>query len=148
MVMPGVLLAAVTFALGLASARPSGRSRPIVANLSLAPSAASRPDAIRMAHAVEVLSVLDGDTFEARVNLWPGLAITTRVRLRGIDAPELRARCEDERAKAVDRARGSAENSRAGRGRHHPSPRSTNTAAVFLANASTSEHVETWPQLC
>ena len=44
--------------------------------------------------------MLDGDTFEARVNLWPGLEITTRVRLRGIDAPEMKARCGEERAKA------------------------------------------------
>ena len=37
--------------------------------------------------------VEDGDTFEARVHLWQGLDITTRVRLRGVDAPELKARC-------------------------------------------------------
>jgi len=48
-----------------------------------------------------VLRVIDGDTFEARVHLWPGLDMTTRVRLRGIDAPELHARCEDERVKAL-----------------------------------------------
>jgi endonuclease YncB( thermonuclease family) len=53
-----------------------------------------------MAHPAEVMRVLDGDTFEARVNLWPGLEITTRVRLRGIDAPEMKARCGEERAKA------------------------------------------------
>jgi endonuclease YncB( thermonuclease family) len=43
-----------------------------------------------------VLRTIDGDTFEARVALWPDLTITTRVRLRGIDAPELKARCADE----------------------------------------------------
>jgi endonuclease YncB( thermonuclease family) len=48
----------------------------------------------------EVLRVIDGDTFEARVHVWPGLDITTKVRLRGIDAPELRARCPAERTKA------------------------------------------------
>ena len=53
-----------------------------------------------MAHPAEVLRVLDGDTFEARVHLWPGLEVTTRVRLRGIDAPEMKARCGEERAKA------------------------------------------------
>jgi micrococcal nuclease len=47
-----------------------------------------------------VLRVLDGDTFEARVNAWPGLEVNTMVRLRGIDAPELRARCPMERIKA------------------------------------------------
>ncbi len=51
-------------------------------------------------HPVEVLRTLDGDTFEARVHLWPGLDMVTRVRLRGIDAPELKARCMEERVKA------------------------------------------------
>jgi endonuclease YncB( thermonuclease family) len=50
-----------------------------------------------MAYPAEILQVLDGDTFEARVLLWPGLSVTTRVRLRGIDAPELKARCPEER---------------------------------------------------
>lgn len=48
----------------------------------------------------EVLRVADGDTFEARVQVWPGIAVTTMVRLRGIDAPELKARCPEERVKA------------------------------------------------
>lgn len=47
-------------------------------------------------HAVDVVRVIDGDTFEARVHLWPGLDMTTRVRLRGIDAAELNARCPEE----------------------------------------------------
>jgi endonuclease YncB( thermonuclease family) len=51
-------------------------------------------------HPAEVLRVIDGDTFEARVHVWPGLDITTKVRLRGIDAAELRARCPEERALA------------------------------------------------
>jgi endonuclease YncB( thermonuclease family) len=45
---------------------------------------------------VDVIRTIDGDTFEARVHLWPGLDIMTRVRLRGIDAPELKAQCEKE----------------------------------------------------
>lgn len=47
-------------------------------------------------HAVDVVRVIDGDTFEARVHLWPGLEMTTRVRLRGIDAPEMKGGCADE----------------------------------------------------
>ncbi len=35
------------------------------------------------------------------MRIWPGMEVTTKVRLRGIDAPEMRARCEDERVKAV-----------------------------------------------
>ena len=42
---------------------------------------------------VDVLRVNDGDTFEARVHLRPGQHLITRVRLRGIDAAELNARC-------------------------------------------------------
>jgi endonuclease YncB( thermonuclease family) len=48
----------------------------------------------------EVVRVIDGDTFEARVRVWPGLDVDTHVRLRGIDAAELHARCADELAKA------------------------------------------------
>jgi endonuclease YncB( thermonuclease family) len=55
-------------------------------------------------HPAEVLRVIDGDTFEARVHIWPGMQVTTRVRLRGIDAPELKGRCSEEHAKA-ERAR-------------------------------------------
>jgi endonuclease YncB( thermonuclease family) len=51
-------------------------------------------------HPAEVLRVIDGDTFEARVHVWPGLDITTKIRLRGIDAPELPARCATERTMA------------------------------------------------
>lgn len=66
-----------------------------------APLEAPRPDLSRapdavLRHPAEVLRVIDGDTFEARVRLWPGLELTTRVRLRGIDAPELKSACADE----------------------------------------------------
>ena len=47
-------------------------------------------------HPVDVLRTIDGDTFEAKVHLWPGLDMVTRVRLRGIDAPELKAGCAEE----------------------------------------------------
>jgi endonuclease YncB( thermonuclease family) len=42
-----------------------------------------------MRHQVEVVRTIDGDTFEALVHLWPGLDMTTRVRLRGIAAAEM-----------------------------------------------------------
>lgn len=47
-------------------------------------------------HSVDVLRTIDGDTFEARVHLAPGPDLYTRVRLRGIDAPELKASCARE----------------------------------------------------
>jgi endonuclease YncB( thermonuclease family) len=65
--------------------------------LSPAPIARAAPAAT---HPAEVLRVIDGDTFEARVHVWPGLDITTKIRLRGIDAPELRAKCAAERTMA------------------------------------------------
>lgn len=54
---------------------------------------AGRPD---VRHAVDVIRTVDGDTFEARVHLPDGLALNTRVRLRGIDTPELKAACPEE----------------------------------------------------
>jgi endonuclease YncB( thermonuclease family) len=51
-------------------------------------------------YSAEVLRVIDGDTFEARVRIWSGFEINTRVRLRAIDAPELHARCASEYLKA------------------------------------------------
>lgn len=107
------MLAVLTFGLGLGIGSGIGpvtasRSEPPAASTTVsatvsttAPAAATASSAIvRGSHSAEVLRVLDGDTFEARVHLWPGLDITTRVRLRDIDAPELNARCNDERFKA------------------------------------------------
>jgi endonuclease YncB( thermonuclease family) len=54
----------------------------------------------RATYRADVLRVIDGDTFEARVRIWSGFEITTRVRLRAIDAPELHARCAGEYLKA------------------------------------------------
>lgn len=51
-----------------------------------------------------VLEVLDGDTFLAEASVWPGHNVTVNVRIRGIDAPEMKARCETERA-AAEKAR-------------------------------------------
>jgi endonuclease YncB( thermonuclease family) len=51
-------------------------------------------------HPVDVIHTIDGDTFRARVHLADGGAFVTRVRLRGIDAPELKASCRDELTKA------------------------------------------------
>lgn len=47
-------------------------------------------------HPVDVIRTIDGDTFLARVHLVSGLEATTRIRLRGIDAPELKAQCPEE----------------------------------------------------
>lgn len=53
-----------------------------------------------------VLKVIDGDTLLVRATPWPQQSVDVYVRLRGIDAPELRSRCESERfaARAARRA--------------------------------------------
>ena len=108
---PAVLLAAATFTLGPGvgatigpvTASRNGDDTPVLATAAPTATVPLRsPESVisHMVHSAEVLRVLDGDTFEARVNLWPGLYTTTRVRLRGIDAPELKAHCVEERAAA------------------------------------------------
>lgn len=51
-----------------------------------------------------VLRVIDGDTFLAEALVWPGHSVRVNVRIRGIDAPEMRSKCEKER-KAAQHAR-------------------------------------------
>jgi len=51
-----------------------------------------------------VIEVLDGDTFLAEALVWPGHTVRVNVRIRGIDAPEMKARCDAERA-AAEKAR-------------------------------------------
>lgn len=48
-----------------------------------------------------VLRVVDGDTFEAEAYVWPGAVMRVSVRIRGIDAPELHARCAAEKSAAL-----------------------------------------------
>lgn len=45
----------------------------------------------------DVLEVLDGDTLLVRATIWLGQAVETHVRVDGLDAPEMRARCPRER---------------------------------------------------
>jgi len=47
-----------------------------------------------------VLRVIDGDTFLAEALVWPGHSVRVAVRIRGIDAPEMRSRCAAEKAAA------------------------------------------------
>jgi endonuclease YncB( thermonuclease family) len=47
-------------------------------------------------YAAEVVRIIDGDTFVARMRPGPGGEVETRVRLRSIDAAELHARCGKE----------------------------------------------------
>ena len=49
---------------------------------------------------VDVIRTVDGDTFLARMHQQGGRDLVARVRLRGIDAPELKASCQEELSKA------------------------------------------------
>src|SRR4051812_17829551 len=96
-------LAAAMFVVGIAVGNLANLDlvgRQLTANAApAAPATVNTQLAVGMQPA-EVLRVLDGDTFEARVRVWPGLDITTKIRLRGIDAPELKAHCAYERSRA------------------------------------------------
>lgn len=83
-----------------AVALPPHAAVPVTQGAVLARPATPATDGTGSRYPVEVLRIVDGDTFEARVRAWPGLEITTKVRLRNIDAPEMRARCEREAAMA------------------------------------------------
>jgi micrococcal nuclease len=45
--------------------------------------------------------VVDGDTIDVRAYIWLGQTLSVRVRIDGVDTPELAARCEEERRKAL-----------------------------------------------
>jgi endonuclease YncB( thermonuclease family) len=50
--------------------------------------------------AAVVLSTTDGDTFKARIEVWQGVEVVTAVRVTGIDAPEVKGKCQAEKDKA------------------------------------------------
>lgn len=58
--------------------------------------------AVRSGNLIEVLQVIDGDTFWARAHLADGSHIKFKVRVRRIDAPEMKARCIQELEWALD----------------------------------------------
>ncbi len=128
LVFSAVLLAAAGFCLCLALALRPAHSPPLagtaapaaVATSAVDPARQAAPESkakianrsyipapLRRAHlpgpiAVEVMRVIDGDTFEGRLRVWFGLEITTLIRLRNIDAPERKARCAAEAQLAVE----------------------------------------------
>jgi endonuclease YncB( thermonuclease family) len=52
-----------------------------------------------------VEEVIDGDTLTVRARLWLGLELATRVRIRGIDTPELHSTCAAEKQMAAEARR-------------------------------------------
>ena len=57
-------------------------------------------EAVRGPIPAEVIRVIDGDTIEVRARIWLDIDVTTRVRLAGIDAPEIHGACNRERERA------------------------------------------------
>jgi micrococcal nuclease len=49
----------------------------------------------------ELISVIDGDTLLVEARPWPQHRVQVLVRIRGIDAPELKAKCETARRAAI-----------------------------------------------
>src|SRR4051794_37522771 len=83
------LLRAITFLSLLLAASPAGAENYI-----------PHRDVVDGPVRAAVTRVIDGDTIEARVHVWIGEDIVTRVRVAGIDAPELHGKCESETARA------------------------------------------------
>ncbi len=75
---------------------------PLLAALASSPASAAK--LFRGPVEAVVVEVLDGDTFLAEALVWPGHTVRVNVRIRGIDAPEMKARCGAERI-AAERAR-------------------------------------------
>lgn len=48
-----------------------------------------------------VVDVLDGDTFLADALVWPGQSLRINIRIRGIDAPEMKSQCPTEHDAAL-----------------------------------------------
>jgi len=77
-----------------------GRLGFLIAILAAAPTAAGEPD-LPGPVVAEVVKVVDGDTIAVKVRIWLGLELAVDVRVRGIDAPEIRGQCREEAALAA-----------------------------------------------
>lgn len=49
----------------------------------------------------QVIKVVDGDTLRASIQIWLGQTTVTSIRVRGVDTPELRGKCAEEKDKAL-----------------------------------------------
>jgi len=70
--------------------------------LAIPASKAKAVDRINGPISAEVLRVVDGDTIAVRALIWPGQRVEVKVRLAGVNAPEMfRPSCEKEREQAL-----------------------------------------------
>ncbi len=63
--------------------------------------AAVGADAIPGPGNARVVSVYDGDTLTVDAAPWPGLTARTKVRVAGVDTPEIRGKCQAEKDLAI-----------------------------------------------
>jgi micrococcal nuclease len=75
-----------------------------VVGLLLLTAPASAAQTLPGPYAGAVDRVIDGDTIAVRVTVWLGQELAVLVRVRGMDAPELRGDCASEKARAGDAA--------------------------------------------
>ena len=74
---------------------------PIALILALIPAAALAADTIPGPINARVVSVYDGDTLTVDAEPWPGLTARTKVRVAGVDTPEIRGKCQAEKDLAI-----------------------------------------------
>ncbi len=75
---------------------------PIAAALITVWCSATAAEMLTGPYRAEIVRVIDGDTVEARIHVWLGLDVTTSIRIRDIDAPELRGDCPEAGAASRD----------------------------------------------
>ncbi len=68
--------------------------------LVLVPAVALAGEIIPGPVTADVVSVYDGDTLTVDAHPWPQITVRTSVRVDGIDAPEIRGKCDSEKAMA------------------------------------------------
>lgn len=73
----------------------------VVTTLMVPSGGAGVPETVPGPIAARLLGVVDGDTIIVRARIWLGQDVETRLRLDGVDAPELKGRCERERRAAA-----------------------------------------------
>ncbi len=88
--------------------------RTIALALSLSCPAAVAAETLTGPIPATIERVVDGDTLAVRAHIWLGQEIRVLVRVRGIDAPELRGRCDREKRQARDAAEQAADATGAG----------------------------------
>ncbi len=69
--------------------------------LALIPGTATAANPIPGPINAHVVSVYDGDTMTVDAEPWPGLTAHTKVRVAGVDTPEIRGKCQAEKDQAV-----------------------------------------------